>query len=127
MGKGGGKCASREQSASSSRTPRLPASRFHKSPAEVSSSKKELLSSKEKVTGSDPTTLVPLIPKVRFRLFTRPLSRNPKFFNLKQELLCDVFQKNFFRVRHSQCFEHGSHYCLVVVSYGCSEWSGTFL
>lgn len=70
MGKGGGKCASREQSASSSRTPRLPASRLQKAPVGVSTSASKPTSKKEKAIGSDLTTLVPLIPKVRFRLCT---------------------------------------------------------
>lgn len=70
MGKGGGKCASREQIASSSRTPRLPATRSEKS-VRASTSVAKPSSSNPKATESDPATLVPLIAKVIcFRLFT---------------------------------------------------------
>lgn len=62
MGKGGGKCASREQSAS---TPRLPNSRNPKTPAKASASSAKQSTKKEKAVKDDPTTLVPLIPKVR--------------------------------------------------------------
>jgi hypothetical protein len=67
MGKGGGKCASRDQSASSSRTPRLPAKRLEK-PAQGSSSVSKPSSSKQKAFESDPGSLVPLISKVCFHL-----------------------------------------------------------
>ena len=58
---------SREQIASSSRTPRLPAKRLEK-PVQVSSSVSKPSSSKEKAIESDPAALVPLIPKVCFHL-----------------------------------------------------------
>ena len=67
MGKGGGKCASRDQGASSSRTPRLPARRLEK-PVQASTSALKPISTKEKAIESDPATLVPLIPKVCFHL-----------------------------------------------------------
>lgn len=69
MGNGGGKCASREQSARSSRPPRLRSKRRETLvQASTSSVALKPSSSKEKAIEFDPATLVPVIGKVRFRL-----------------------------------------------------------
>ncbi|XP_024402453.1 uncharacterized protein [Physcomitrium patens] len=63
MGKGGGKCASRAHSASSTRTSRLPAKKNRKPPVKSPTQASKSSSSKDKVIDPDPSTLVPLISK----------------------------------------------------------------
>ncbi|CAM6062291.1 unnamed protein product [Sphagnum tenellum] len=61
MGKGGGKCASRERSGSSvaSRTPRLPAKPHHVTPHQSSAKAKDV----DRAADTDSATLEPFIPK----------------------------------------------------------------
>jgi len=61
MGKGGGKCASRERSGSSvaSRTPRLPAKPHHVAPHQSSAKAKDV----DRAADTDSATLEPFIPK----------------------------------------------------------------
>ncbi|CAK9867826.1 unnamed protein product [Sphagnum jensenii] len=61
MGKGGGKCASRERSGSSvaSRTPRLPAKPHHVTPHQSSAKAKDV----DRAADTDSVTLEPFIPK----------------------------------------------------------------
>jgi hypothetical protein len=80
MGKGGGKCASRERSGSSvaSRTPRLPAKPHHVTPHQSSAKAKDV----DRAADTDSATLEPFIPKVCLSLFC------DSFLVVSKTLLC---------------------------------------
>jgi hypothetical protein len=84
MGKGGGKCASRERSGSSvaSRTPRLPAKPHHVTPHQSSAKAKDV----DRAADTDSATLEPFIPKVCLSLFAIAFELYLRHFCVVMEL-----------------------------------------